>query len=71
MDDWYAPENYEDADILLSDETLRILKEEFSEEYSNTFLENLQLVHTFRGYPRSVYLYSGSEKMFRDMHNEK
>lgn len=71
MDDWYAPENYEDAYILLSDETLRILKEEFSEEYSNTFLENLQLVHTFRGYPRSVYLYRGSEKMFRDMHNEK
>lgn len=67
MEDWFDPANYEDAYILLTDRTLRTLQRSYSREYSDAFLENLQLVHQFDGNGVSVYLYRGTEKMYQGM----
>ena len=65
-EDWYAPENYDDAYVLLTDRTLNRL-EGFSTEYKEVFLENLQLKYEFAGNGTIVYLYQGTEKMYHDM----
>ena len=66
-DQWFEADNFERAYIILTDRALQALSEEFSPEYKNAFMSNLELVHTFSGNGQTLYFYRGSEKMYHDM----
>lgn len=66
-ENWFGKSNYDDAYIILTDKTLHRLEENFSQEYSTVFQDNLQLVHVFSGSDTTVYLYQGTEKMYGDL----
>ena len=68
-EEWFKPENYKDAYIILTHETLGALMNYYSEEYSSVFMENLELVHEISANNKTAYLYKGTEKMFQDMSN--
>lgn len=66
-EDWFKPENFEHAYIVLSDYALWCLEAEFSEEYRTTFLANLEYVYSFTTYDETLNFYKGSEKMYKDI----
>ncbi len=67
LDSWFDPRNFENAYIILTNYSSKALESDFSSDYKTVFMSNLELVHTFESNDIIVYLYSGSEKMFRDM----
>lgn len=69
MDAWFDAENVENAYVVLTDDSLLSLETEFSPEYRTALMSNLELVHEFPGMDVTIYLYRGTEKMFRDMIN--
>lgn len=66
-EDWFEPENFEHAYIILSDYALYCLESEFSEEYRSTFMDNLEYVYSVTVYGEGLHFYLGSEKMYADM----
>ena len=68
-DHWFEPEKFHNAYILLTDHSLQFLEKQFSTEYAECFLSNLELVYEFPGPKTTVYFYRGSEKMFNDIAN--
>lgn len=66
-DDWFRPENCEHSYIVLSDYALYCLEDEFSLEYKEAFLDNLELVYEFPCSGETIYFYRGSEKIYEDM----
>ena len=67
MDDWFDPDNYENAYILLSDYAWGAMERNFSPEYRKAFMENLQPVQEFHGSRNTLTLYRGTPKMYRDI----
>ena len=47
MDSWFDIENFDHAYIILTDQSLKGLESKFSAEYTEAFMSNLDLVHTF------------------------
>lgn len=66
-EDWFAPENFEHACIILSDYTLYCLEAEFSEEYRSVLMDNLEYLYSFRVGDEMLHFYLGSDKMYTDM----
>jgi hypothetical protein len=69
MDAWFEAENFENAYVVLTDDSLSALETDFSPEYRTALMSNLQLVYEFPGRDVTIYIYQGTEKMFRDMEN--
>ena len=68
-DEWFEPENFENAYIVMSDYALYCLDCEFDHEYLRTFMDNLEYVYEFKFQDEIIYFFKGSEKMFHDMIN--
>lgn len=66
-EEWFEPENFEHAYIVLSDYALYCLESEFSEEYRMTFMDNLEYVYSIPADGEELHFYKGSEKMYADM----
>ena len=66
-EEWFEPENFEHAYIVLSDYALYCLESEFSEEYRMTFMDNLEYVYSILADGEELHFYKGSEKMYADM----
>lgn len=66
---WFEPENFEHAYVVMSDYALYCLQSEFSGEYAHEFMSNLEYVYEFKFQDEIIYFYRGSEKMFGDMVN--
>ena len=66
-EDWFEPNNFDHAYIILSDYTLYCLEIEFSEEYRNTLMNNLEYVYSFSADGEELHFYIGSEKLYADM----
>lgn len=67
MDFWFDEDHSDHAYILLNSHSLQMLNENYTAQYRDSFLSNLELVHEFVGKKTTVYLYKGSEKMFNDI----
>lgn len=66
-EDWFVPENFNSAYIILSDYTLYCLECEFSSEYRTALMDNLEYVYSFRAGDQMLHFYLGSDKMYADM----
>ena len=63
---WFETENFDNSYIILSELAIQALSNEFSDEYRDAFMSNLELVYKFdnNGYP--IYFYKGSERLHHD-----
>ena len=66
-DSWFDKENFDKAFIVISDKMLEKLDSDYSQEYKEEFLSNLELVYVLDGYDVELYFFRGSAKMFNDM----
>lgn len=66
-DAWFDENNFDKAYIVLSDEALEDLNSNFSKEYINEFMSNLEPVYEYDDNGHTLHFYSGSNKMFYDM----
>ena len=66
-DSWFDKENFDKAYIVISDKMLAKLDSDYSHEYKEALLSNLELVYALDGYDVVLYFFRGSDKMFSDM----
>lgn len=68
-DSWFEKENFDSSYIVISDKTLSGLDSNFSHEYKEEFMSNLDFVYKFDANDVVLYFFKGSEKMYHDMIN--
>ena len=68
-DNWFNKINPNNCYILLSDQVINTLATEFSPEYKDTLMNNLELVYSYTVKGNTFYFLKGTEKIYRDLAN--
>lgn len=71
LEDWYKPENFENAYIMLSNKSLDYLDNNVPQEYKEELLANLSFEYKteyeYNGEVTTYYFYKGSDKLYADL----
>ncbi len=66
-DSWFDKENFDSSYIVISDIMLSRLDSNYSQEYKEEFMSNLDFVYKLDANDVVLYFFKGSEKMYYDM----